>query len=198
MLTWFRWTTLMIALGAIAYLGGRATPWSCMDMTIAAYWVQAIGSIAAIIGAFSIASYQARKNEKVRVEEKKLSDGGHCYSCYVISGEVLNCMQEMLDNYQVTRSQIRQRLIIAKAEEAQNALRILMSKSIPGELFLELILIQREFAPAVADARVQDSFQRINESIIDNTALRIEGAEACKERIFTFWTSTNTPQHPKA
>ncbi|AYM76925.1 hypothetical protein D9M09_14795 [Janthinobacterium agaricidamnosum] len=44
MLNWFRWTTLMTALSAVSYYGYRATPWTYIDATISAYWVQAVGA----------------------------------------------------------------------------------------------------------------------------------------------------------
>lgn len=44
MLTWLRWATLMMALGAASYYGYQATPWSYIDVTVSAYWVQAIGA----------------------------------------------------------------------------------------------------------------------------------------------------------
>ncbi|MGK5050753.1 hypothetical protein [Janthinobacterium sp. RB2P8] len=75
-LNWFRWATLMIALSAASYYGYRATPWSCMDVTVTAYWVQALGSIAAILGAFFLGERQAQKAAEnslhlIETEERK-------------------------------------------------------------------------------------------------------------------------------
>lgn len=58
MLIWFRWATLITAFGALAYCIWHKTPWSLVDMTLAAYWVQAFGSIAAILGSFWLVSKQ--------------------------------------------------------------------------------------------------------------------------------------------
>lgn len=68
MLTWFRWAMLVIALGAAGYYGYRTTPWSCVDATVTAYWVQAIGSIAAIYWAARIAS---RQTHTARIDRKR-------------------------------------------------------------------------------------------------------------------------------
>lgn len=60
-LTWFRWATLLITLSAASYYGYRATPWSCMDATVSAYWVAAIGTTATLIGTIWLASAEARR-----------------------------------------------------------------------------------------------------------------------------------------
>lgn len=60
MLTWFRWASLMIVVGAVSFYGYRAIPWSCMDATVSAYWVQAVGSITAIVFAYFLGDRQSR------------------------------------------------------------------------------------------------------------------------------------------
>ena len=66
-LTWFRWATLMIGLGAAAYYGYLATPWSCMDATVSAYWVAAIGTTGTLIGTIVLASSEARRRQQERM-----------------------------------------------------------------------------------------------------------------------------------
>lgn len=66
-LTWFRWATLMIGLGAASYYGYRATPWSCMDATVSAYWVAAIGTTGTLIGTIVIASSEARRRQREKM-----------------------------------------------------------------------------------------------------------------------------------
>lgn len=61
MLTWFRWTTLMIALCAASFYGYRTAPWSYVDATITAYWVQALGSVGAIFFSGWYATRQAKR-----------------------------------------------------------------------------------------------------------------------------------------
>ncbi|KAB8066245.1 hypothetical protein [Janthinobacterium violaceinigrum] len=66
-LTWFRWATLMIALGAMSYYGYRAVPWSYMDATLSAYWVAAIGTTGTLIGTIALASSEARTRQRERM-----------------------------------------------------------------------------------------------------------------------------------
>ncbi|MGK5014977.1 hypothetical protein [Janthinobacterium sp. HLS12-2] len=61
MLTWFRWATLMTALCAAFFYGYRTAPWSYVDATVTAYWVQAIGSVAAIFFSGWYATRQAKR-----------------------------------------------------------------------------------------------------------------------------------------
>jgi hypothetical protein len=76
MLTWFRWATLMIALGAASYYGYRTAPWSCMDATVLAYWVAAIGTIGTLIGTIVIATSENRRRKKTEVDFAKLAAAG--------------------------------------------------------------------------------------------------------------------------
>ena len=66
-LTWFRWVTLMIALSVVSYYGYRTIPWSCMDATVSAYWVAAIGTMGTLIGTVWLASSEARKRRKEKM-----------------------------------------------------------------------------------------------------------------------------------
>ncbi|WP_101480947.1 hypothetical protein [Janthinobacterium sp. 61] len=58
-LTWFRWATLIIILSITGYYGYRTTPWSVVDVTVTAYWVQAIGTIIAILVSFHLMRKQS-------------------------------------------------------------------------------------------------------------------------------------------
>lgn len=66
-LTWFRWATLMIALSGASYYGYRTTPWSCMDATVSAYWVAAIGTTGTLFGTMWLASSEVRTRQRERM-----------------------------------------------------------------------------------------------------------------------------------
>lgn len=78
MLTWFRWATLMTALSAASYYGYRAIPWSYVDATVSAYWIQAFGSVGALCGAIWIA--RADSNRLKRIENNRASLAMSAYS----------------------------------------------------------------------------------------------------------------------
>lgn len=63
-LTWVRWATLMIALSVVSYHGFHAIPWSCMDTTVSAYWVAAIGTVGTLIGTTWIATTGTRERRR--------------------------------------------------------------------------------------------------------------------------------------
>lgn len=72
-LTWFRWATLMIALGAASFYGYRAAPWSCMDATVSAYWVAAVGSVGAIFSALFLATTETRRRRSEDLSKARLT-----------------------------------------------------------------------------------------------------------------------------
>lgn len=72
-LSWFRWVTLMIALGAASCYGYRATPWSCMDATVTAYWVGAVGSVGAIFSALWLATAETRRRRSEDLSKARLT-----------------------------------------------------------------------------------------------------------------------------
>lgn len=63
-LTWSRWASMMIALSVASYYGYRATPWSCMDTTVSAYWVAAIGTTGTLIGTIWLATEEKRERSR--------------------------------------------------------------------------------------------------------------------------------------
>lgn len=90
MLTWFRWTTLMIALAVASYYGYRVTPWSCMDVTVTAYWVQAIGSITAIFGAYLLGERQSKKAIQAALDLRNHEQRSRLASIFAICNVALD------------------------------------------------------------------------------------------------------------
>jgi hypothetical protein len=75
-LTWFRWATLMIALSGACYYGYRTTPWSCMDATVSAYWVAAIGTTGTLIGTIWLATEEKRERSRRELDLALVVCGG--------------------------------------------------------------------------------------------------------------------------
>lgn len=75
-LTWFRWATLMTALSGASYYGYRTTPWSCMDATVSAYWVAAIGTTGTLIGTIWLATEEKRERSRRELDLALVVCGG--------------------------------------------------------------------------------------------------------------------------
>ena len=73
MLTWIRWITLMFALSVTSYYGYLTTPWSCMDATVSAYWVGAVGSVGAIFAALWLATAETRRRRSEDISRARLA-----------------------------------------------------------------------------------------------------------------------------
>ena len=113
-LTWFRWATLILVFVAASYYGYQTTPWSCVDTTVTAYWVQAIGSVAAILGAVEIFRRQNIATSRLSVRERQSNIHQRQISVYAICVAAYELIEELHRCHQVDSKFGEVSLIITK------------------------------------------------------------------------------------
>ncbi|UQV43421.1 hypothetical protein KIV45_15745 [Janthinobacterium lividum] len=67
-MAWYDKWAIMVIATAISVVGYKYIRWDDVDATIVAYWLQAIGSIVAIFGAFAIGNSQNRHNRQIAAD----------------------------------------------------------------------------------------------------------------------------------
>ncbi|VVD75181.1 hypothetical protein PCO31010_00840 [Pandoraea commovens] len=90
---------LWVYCAAVFALGGVISAHSifCLSTSDWAAWVQAIGSIAAILGAFAIANDQRKREVTLRVEAEKANDFRYDVESRWMSSDVLDFLNQFID-----------------------------------------------------------------------------------------------------
>lgn len=111
----------------------------------AASWTQAFGSIGAIMFAWWLGERQGEKQSKDRAHQiiqAKITAADLCVS---VADDAVIVANHTCTRFYESRIQWSE-IGIERVEELQNAVRILLSKDIPPDLFSALLPIQRELA----------------------------------------------------
>ncbi|WP_143010677.1 hypothetical protein [Cupriavidus necator] len=108
-----------------------------------ASWVQAIGSIGAIVGAFFVVSYQGREQTRLRQREalQESIDTGD-----VVVAICIDAVRAIRDSAESFRRHTPGDSFVSETDrldEAQQSLRILLSRRVPPEMMHSLLRIQR-------------------------------------------------------
>lgn len=133
MLTWPKMLVLVITIGVAMLYGYRAMPWSCMDATVTAYWVQAIVSMIAICVALYVANSQAIRENR-RQQEALIRDLARSTTmAQAIAqqiGEAIHCVGAALQDLDFPNS----RVSLLRLNRAQHLLELLMLQPHPNTL----------------------------------------------------------------
>lgn len=119
--------------------------WVRLDASAWAAWVQAVGSIAAIIGAFAIAKKQAAESDRLRAKERFDAEADLCRAALIISVDATTCLIDIADKIDTTKPAPRH-IGTERVEEILFSLRNLASKNLTFAIFNQVLAMQCEIA----------------------------------------------------
>lgn len=114
-----------------------------------ASWVQAWGSIGALVGLWWATKKQldtARRQKEIELREQRVSWGQLCFE---VTEDVVRLLRDTERKFEEHRTHIG----TERAEEALATVRSLESRSLPAELLAEMLVVKRELAFTVTAIR---------------------------------------------
>lgn len=155
---------------------------------VRAAWVQAVGSIGAIFGAFVLATMQSRRTERKREYEIKAAratiaagarhHGKHTFFC-------LDSIQKKLETAFQGGAYLH--IGIDRLEDIQIALRSFAAKDIPPRLLAEILILQREVAYTLTAIHECNRLENVTETRLAKANRRIKKVVACRQRMFQLY-----------
>jgi hypothetical protein len=164
---------VLLALAAFACFFGALSmlKWAGLLSTEIASWVQAIGSIAAIIGAFSIASAQVRHAKERREQEEHSTLLERSNFAVAIAVDAASAVRDS------TRVLVRHEAgavfcpEVDLLEEALTAIRALLAHRCPDDMAISILRLRRILVFSIRALRQREGWE------LDFKSATIEGAE---------------------
>ncbi|NMZ26026.1 hypothetical protein HBO40_00225 [Pseudomonas protegens] len=123
----------------------------------AAAWVQAVGSIAAIIGAFMVAQRTHQLERQLRAEEALQAEVDALYFAEHAAYEAYSAVHHVTE-YATSAPYM---IGLARLEEVRYTLRNLLKKSLPVEVCSSIFVVQEQVSEALSVAsRVKGSYEK--------------------------------------
>jgi hypothetical protein len=147
------WNIIEVGFGVVALLlvcAFLSIAWS--RVADAAAWVQAVGSIAAIAGAFAIARNQAKETDRQREQDRLDIEADFCRTALLISIEAVKCVGSINHKLDPARSTAIH-IGTERLEEVLHALRGLASKNLTYPIHNQVLVMQCELAYTLTAAR---------------------------------------------
>lgn len=145
---------LMVVIGVAAILSPGFRCFVANSTTAA--WVQAFGSIGAIVGTAVIARQGFIANDKRRQRDDLEAKAEITLACHGAAQDVYTALKN-LPKKAAIRNQAGTKIGSERIEEIQSTLRILLGKSVPAALIKPLMGLQREIAFTINDIRLLDA-----------------------------------------
>jgi hypothetical protein len=123
------------------------------DATELPAWVQAVGSVAAIIAAYTLANSQAKANERQRVQDKFQEEADLCRTALLISVEAVDCLGSVTSALSRATRGVVGSIETERIEEVLIALRSLATKNLTFAIHANVLTIQGELAHTLAVVR---------------------------------------------
>ncbi|WP_146249887.1 MULTISPECIES: hypothetical protein [unclassified Pseudomonas] len=122
----------------------------------AAAWVQAVGSIAAIIGAFMVAQRTHQLERQLKAEEALQAEVDALYFAEHAAYEAYSAVHHVAEHATSAPYMIG----LARLEEARHTLRNLLKKPLPVEVCSSIFVAQEQVSEALSVAsRVKESYR---------------------------------------
>lgn len=142
------WAKIGAALLCVAFLFNLPT-----NSGDVAAWVQAFGSIAAIVGAGLIARWEFRTAESVRQIDNLELKIELARACFSAANDAVVAMVHFAEKVQL-RIGGGPKIGVERLEEMQFTFRALLNKNVPAPVLEHLLVIQREIAYALSEIRM--------------------------------------------
>jgi hypothetical protein len=153
--------------------------WMRLDASAGASWVQAVGSIAAIVGAFAIAKKQADEANQQRAKDHLQSEADLCRTALLISMDAAACVFSV--NKKFTASTPPRGIGPERIEEVLHALRSLAAKNLTFDIHSEVLALQRELAYTLTAVREYNNLVPLTPERREKSAKRAKAiAEASR------------------
>lgn len=110
---------------------------------VIAAWVQAIGSIFAIVGAFGVAWYQNRAQIAIRKKERQEEALDTAHAVVAVCIDVVRAIRDSAESMRMHAPGNAFKAETDRLDEALYSMRTLLGRPIPPEMMLPLLQVQR-------------------------------------------------------
>lgn len=146
-------------------------------------WVQAVGSIAAIVGAWLAVRHQLNHAEKLRQLGQWEADLATSEACEELARDVGVVLWNIKSKFVAVQEGKRRRIGTERLEEVQQALRIMLHNKMPATLYIEVLRLQREVAYTLTAVRDQNTKKTISDQRIANAQKRAVKVDSIAQNI---------------
>lgn len=145
-----------------------------------ASWVQAIGAIAAIVGAFAIAKSQAAEADRQRMQDRFDAEADLCRTALLISMDAFASVKSVHRKFERTYGP--KMIGPERLEEVLYALRSLAAKNLTYAIHSEVLVLQRELAYTLTAVRAYNDLMPMNPERREKSLRRLQAiAEASRK-----------------
>jgi hypothetical protein len=148
-----------------------------------ASWVQAIGSIGAIIGTFAVAKFQFDKQGRAKKSDDANRVAVLAEICFVLTRDTFVCLDNLHGKFVDRSAKTLPSIGTERLEELQYSLRNFAAKDIPAELHLEVLILQREVAYTLTAVRELNKVKRASPARIQKAFSRSQTVLEAKDRV---------------
>ena len=120
--------------------------WKGLSPSDWAAWVQAIGSIAAIFGAYSLANRQQKIAERTRFIDRLELELQYASAAGNLSQDTYRCLDDVSKKIHERRNQAGRRIGTERLAQLAKSLNNFANKDISPHLLVEILVLQREVA----------------------------------------------------
>lgn len=157
-----------------------------------AYWVQAIGSIAAILGAFAVARWQAKSSERKSEADRAASSAALGHIAHVLAADASACLDSIVAKFELIKTERRPAIGTERLEEILHALRVFSAKDVPSTIYIEIVVIQREVVYTLTAVREQNKMKTISADRMFNAEARAKKVMQVRDKLFIKWQTLNS------
>lgn len=149
--------------------------------------MQAFGSIAAILGAFFVARWQALSAERNRAAERKKAEVDLAEIAYILAQDAYACLDNIAGKFEKMQTDRCHKIGTERLEEILHAIRIYTAKNVPTPLYMNTVTLQREVAYTLTAVREQNRLKTISIDRVVNADKRSLAVLRAKDRIKKQW-----------
>lgn len=164
-------STIFIMIGAA--VGLNSSEW--------ASWVQAVGSIGAIVGSFALARHESREADKMQKTEDLFRALNLAQAAETLAGEVENELRESLNKMR-NASKRRRPISTERMNQIQRALETFTHRDLSPLLLKQILILQRETAYSLTAVREMGT-RNATVVRIHNAEMRLLRVESCRYQI---------------